>query len=55
MIHLTKPDVTWLVKLLQMTIYIQKEYPELFSDEDEEVLLIVTQLIKELTYEDINI
>ena len=49
MIHLSRPDVEWLDKLLAMVKFIHEEYPELFSDEDEETLLIAEQLIKELS------
>lgn len=48
MIHLTKPDVAWLERLLEVVEFIHEEYPELFSDEDEETLRIVAQLIKDL-------
>jgi len=46
--QLSKADVLWLAKLLDITQYIQGEYPELFSAEDEEAMLIVSQLIEEL-------
>lgn len=42
---LTRPDVQWLVKLLVVITYIHREYPELFSEEDEETLKIARQLI----------
>ena len=49
MIHLSRPDVAWLERLLTITQYIHGEYPELFSDEDEETLKIAEQLIRELS------
>lgn len=48
MIHLTRPDVEWLEKLLVITDYIYKEYPELFTKEDVESLAIARQLIRSL-------
>jgi len=48
MIHVTKPDVTWLVKLLGIVEYIHAEYPELFSHEDEETLAVSGELIRSL-------
>jgi len=47
-IHITRPDVLWLEKLLDMVQYIHKEYPELFSEEEEETIKIVAQLIRSL-------
>jgi hypothetical protein len=48
MIHITKPDVQWLLKLLDIIEYIHSEYPELFSAEDEETLAIAGELIRGL-------
>ena len=48
MIHLTPPDAVWLKKLLVIAKYIQQEYPELFTEEDDETLLVTEQLIKDL-------
>jgi hypothetical protein len=48
MIHLTRPDVAWLKRLLDITEYIYREYPELFSKEDVEALTIASQLIEDL-------
>lgn len=46
MIHITKPDAQWLLKLLEIVEYIHGEYPELFSKEDEETLAIAGELIR---------
>lgn len=48
MIHLTKPDVNWLTKLLDVVEGIHDDYPELFSKEDRETLKITRQLIRSL-------
>lgn len=48
MIHLTKADAQWLKKLLDTTEWIQKEYPELFSLEEDEMLKIVGELIRRI-------
>jgi hypothetical protein len=48
MIHLTKPDAQWLLKLLYHIEYYHGEYPENFSKEDEETLLIAGQLIRKI-------
>lgn len=46
--NVTKPDVIWLLKLLDVIEYILQEYPELFSEEDEETLKITGELIRGL-------
>jgi len=48
MIHVTKPDVEWLLKLLDSVEYIYQEYPELFTEEEEEILKVTGQLIRSL-------
>jgi len=48
MINLTRPDAQWLERLLDITEYIQGEYPELFSEQDEEVMLVAGQLIRKI-------
>ena len=48
MIHVTRPDVEWLVKLLDIIEYIYQEYPELFTEEDEETLKVAGELIRSL-------
>lgn len=48
MINITRPDVQWLAKLLDIIVYIHGEYPELFSAEDEETLAIAGELIRGL-------
>lgn len=53
MIQLTRPDIEWLATLFKCIKYLYQEYPELFSKEDEEALLICDQLIKDL-YENLN-
>ena len=47
-IHLTPPDLHWLMKLVMIVEYIHQEYPELFSKEDEETLAITKELIRSL-------
>jgi len=47
-IHLTRPDAEWLHKLLQLIEYIYEEYPELFSEEDEDMLRVAKQLIEDI-------
>lgn len=47
-IHLTRPDVEWLVKLYKIVSYVYEDYPELFSDEDVETLKVTGQLIRSL-------
>lgn len=46
--NIGRPDVEWLSKLLQIVVFIYAEYPELFTEEDEETLKIVGQLIRSL-------
>lgn len=46
--NIGRPDVEWLTKLLQIVVFIYAEYPELFTEEDEETLKIVGQLIRSL-------
>ena len=48
MTTLTQADVMWLGRLLIVTEYIYKQYPELFNDVDEETLKIARQLIEGL-------
>jgi hypothetical protein len=45
---LTIPDIKWLKKLLDIVTFIYKEYPELFSTEDEETMKIAGELIGRL-------
>ena len=47
-IHLTRPDAAWLAKLLVICLYIHKEYPELFTKDDEEALKIAQELIRSI-------
>ena len=42
------PDVAWLAKLLVIAEYIHKEYPELFTKEEEETLKVAGELIRSL-------
>lgn len=49
MIHLTKPDAAWLLKLLIIIEEIYEDYPELLNAEDEEVLKITGELIRSIT------
>ncbi|MCH7779653.1 MAG: hypothetical protein IH848_02300 [Acidobacteria bacterium] len=46
--RLTQPDVEWLAKLLEIINYIYADYPEMFSEEEEETLAIARQLIRSL-------
>ncbi len=48
MVNLTRPDVGWLKKLVVVVEEIHDDYPELFSDEDEETLKITQELIRNL-------
>lgn len=45
---MNKPDALWLLKLLEIVEYIYGEYPELFSEEDEETLKITGEIIRSL-------
>ena len=47
-IHITKPDVVWLTKLYRLALANYEDYPELFSEEDEEVLKVAGELIRSL-------
>jgi len=47
-INLTKPDVEWLVKQDNVIQWIYTNYPELFSEEQEEILRITSELIRSL-------
>jgi len=49
MIHVTRPDVEWLLKLLDIVEYIYQEYPELFTEEEEDTLKVAGELIRSLT------
>jgi hypothetical protein len=48
MIHLTKPDATWLLKLLIVVEENHEDYPELFTKSQEETLLVAGQLIRNI-------
>ena len=48
MIHVTRPDVVWLSKLLGILEYFYREFPEEFNEEDEEVIKVAGELIKGL-------
>lgn len=48
MIHLTKPDAVWLSRLLDLVEEVYEDYPELFSNEDEEVLAVTGELIRSI-------
>ena len=48
MIHVTRPDVEWLLRLLDIVEYIYQEYPELFTKEDEDTLKVAGELIRSL-------
>jgi len=48
MIHLTRADIEWVKKLIMITSWIHQEYPELFNDEEEETLLIVDEILRNL-------
>ena len=49
MIHLTKADADWLLKLLEIAEANYEDYPELYSVRDEEVLKIAGQLIRSIS------
>ena len=49
MIHVTRPDVVWLTRLLDIVEYIYQEYPELFTEEEEDTLKVAGELIRSLT------
>ena len=48
MINITKADSGWLLRLLIITENIFEDYPELFTDEEEETLRIAAQLIRSI-------
>jgi len=48
MVELTKPDVQWLLTLLTLVQDVYWDYPELFSEEDEDVIRIAGELIRSL-------
>ena len=48
MIHVTRPDVEWLLRLLDIVEYIFQEYPELFTEEEEDTLKVAGELIRSL-------
>lgn len=45
---MNKANALWLLKLLDIVEYIYKEYPELFSKEDEETLAIAGEYIRSI-------
>ncbi len=47
-IHIGRPDVVWLKKLLKIVEEQFEDYPEVFTKEDEETLKISGQLIRSL-------
>ena len=47
-IHITRPDVEWLIKLYKIVSYVYEDYPELFSKEDEETMKVAGELIRSL-------
>lgn len=49
--RLTKADAGWLKKLLVIVEFIYQEYPELFSEEDEDDLKVARELIRSLDNE----
>ena len=48
MIHVTRPDVVWLLKLLDIIEYTYQAYPELLTEEEEETLKVAGELIRSL-------
>ena len=48
MINITKADVVWLGRLYIIAKYIHEQYPELFTEEDEETLKVAGELIRSL-------
>ena len=48
MINITRPDAQWLLRLLEMTEWIHSEYPELFTEEEEEALKVSGELIRSI-------
>jgi len=48
-IHLTRADTEWLLKLLIVLEEIHEDSPELFTKEQEETLLVAGQLIRSIT------
>jgi len=47
-VHITQTDVMWLGRLYIIAQYIFEQYPELFTEEDEETLKIAGELIRSL-------
>jgi len=45
MVNLTNPDVEWLNKLLEVCKEKQAEYPEIFSDAQDEIILIAQEIL----------
>ena len=46
MINITNPDYEWLRKLLALAIEKQQEYPEIFSYNQEEIIVICEEILK---------
>jgi len=45
---LSRPDIQWLKELMDLNESLLQDYPELFSDEDEETIKVVGELIRRL-------
>jgi len=54
MITITKADLLWIIKLLEIIEYFRDEFPEEFTNDEDEAIKVVAQLLRS-KYEDSNI
>ncbi len=48
MVNLGRPDVEWLARLWELADEKRNDYPELYSDSEEELLKVTGELIRSL-------